>query len=341
MILLELAREAGIEPKWVASTQGGEYHSACPKCGGKDRFFIQPNRSMPKCTGYYHCRQCDSHGDTIQFGIDFLGYSFKAAVERLGIDLPHSYRPYALLRTEKTFKPLEVKALSDSWKEKALIFVNWAHQHLMQQPEILTNLERRGIPFNAVVRYKIGWCPMNFTRDAHEWGIDGGNGIWLPKGIVIPTFDVDHVVRLKIRRVDYRDGDDMPKYVAVAGSMNGLGIIGNKNNKTMMVVESELDAYALHHAVGDLACVVAVGSSMKNPDNVTDYYAQKAQHLLICHDNDDAGLKMRDKWKQLYPHSKGCPTPIGKDIGEAVAMGLNIRAWVLELLSDKSEKKPL
>ena len=51
MTLLELTRQAGLNPKWVASTAGDEYHSACPSCGGTDRFYIQPNKQMAKCLG--------------------------------------------------------------------------------------------------------------------------------------------------------------------------------------------------------------------------------------------------------------------------------------------------
>lgn len=36
MDLLTLVRTKGINPKRVAGTHGGEYHSACPSCGGKD-----------------------------------------------------------------------------------------------------------------------------------------------------------------------------------------------------------------------------------------------------------------------------------------------------------------
>ncbi|MES2344647.1 MAG: primase-helicase zinc-binding domain-containing protein [Chlamydiota bacterium] len=67
MSLLHFAQELGISPKRIASTCGGEYHSPCPKCGGKDRFIIW------KETGRYWCRQCDLKGDSIQFCRDFFG----------------------------------------------------------------------------------------------------------------------------------------------------------------------------------------------------------------------------------------------------------------------------
>ena len=112
--------------------------------------------------------------------------------------------------------------------------------------------------------------------------------------------------------------------------MNGLSLIGSTQHKIMVVVESELDAYALHHAAHDVACVVAVGSNIKNPDYVTDYHAKKAASLLICHDNDDAGKSMLVKWKNLYKHAKSYSTPMGKDVGEAVQKGLDIRQWLLQ-----------
>ncbi len=46
MNLLDLASLAGLNPKKVASTKGGEYHSACPSCGGRDRFILQPEKVM-------------------------------------------------------------------------------------------------------------------------------------------------------------------------------------------------------------------------------------------------------------------------------------------------------
>ena len=114
--------------------------------------------------------------------------------------------------------------------------------------------------------------------------------------------------------------------------MSGFKIIGDRKLPIMIVVESELDSLALHHAVGDLACIVAVGGNDKNLDSVTAACAREKRKILICHDNDEdnKGLKMFEKWQSIYPHAKTCPTPIGKDIGEAFQQGLDIRKWILE-----------
>jgi len=97
----------------------------------------------------------------------------------------------------------------------------------------------------------------------------------------------------------------------------------------MLVIESEFDALAVYHAAGDFVIAVAVGSSTKNPDNVTDFLAkQKDITLLVCPDNDEGGAKLLAKWQKLYSHAKPYPVPVEKDIGEAIKKGFDIRTWL-------------
>lgn len=81
MILLDMARERGLSPKFAARTDGDEYHSACPNCGGTDRFVLHPNKPTNGCIGRYSCpRGCGINGNTINFGRNFLGLSFEEAL---------------------------------------------------------------------------------------------------------------------------------------------------------------------------------------------------------------------------------------------------------------------
>ncbi len=330
MVLIELVKRIGIVAKWVATTQGGEYHSSCPECGGKDRFVIQPNKQQKNCIGYYFCRQCDARGDSIQFCIEFLGYSFKEAAEYVGAKLLD--QKSAIFITKKNESPImTLNKPSNGWMQQAWGIVQEAHEIMLSQEDILQVLNKRGLPIEAIKKYKIGGLTENKSLYGSDWGLK--KDIWLPAGIVIPTIEQeDQVIRLKIRRRDWKINDELPKYVAISESMNGLNIIGNKKHPVMVVVESELDAYALHHSVGDFAVIVAVGGCTKKPDPVTDHLARNKTVLLICHDNDDAGNSMFDKWKQLYSHAQRYPTIIGKDIGEAIEQGLDLRAWIIEKL---------
>ena len=55
--------------------RGREFHSACPQCGGEDRFVIWP---PPRSRGW--CRQCAWGPDAIEFWRWFDGSSFADAV---------------------------------------------------------------------------------------------------------------------------------------------------------------------------------------------------------------------------------------------------------------------
>lgn len=326
MILLELVQQVGLTARHVASTHGGEYASSCPNCGGKDRFRIWPSVDAKNCKGRYWCRQCTIEGDSIQFARDFLGLSFNEAVQAANATItqnncyvfPQPKTPRAILQ-----KP-PIK-----WLEQAYSHVENAHSYLLKQSKILDSLALRGIPIDAVIKYKIGWLPQDRFYKRESWGLTAGNLLCLPAGIVIPSSELNgDIVRIKIRRDKWKEGAFYPKYIAVSGSMNGFMIVGNCMHKVMVVVESELDAYAIHFAAGDFVFVVAVGGNSKNPDNVTDRSAKQIKNLIICHDNDEAGKKMFNKWQQLYPHAKPYSTPIGKDIGEAIRAGLDIREWL-------------
>lgn len=339
MNLVNLAEEAGLRPKRVASTQGGEYHSSCPACAGNDRFIIQPNKQMSKCMGYYFCRKCGINGDSIQFCLDFLGYeSFREAAEHAGAvlsDMPERNTiPKYQLQTSSVVAP------AAQWSKRAKDLVVEAHENLLCKHDVLDYLQKRGFSLDAVKLYQLGWLADDKNELGTLWGLSEKESIWISSGLVIPSKEFSGtIVRIKVRRLNWHPEDQLPKYVAISGSMTGLAIMGNKKGRAMIVVESELDAYAIHYVAGDLVTIVAVGGCIKNPDPVTDALAKRHGRLLICHDNDDAGRIMLAKWQQLYPHARPYPTPYGKDIGEACAQGFNVRDFILSALPDDCLKQ--
>jgi DNA primase len=331
MNLLMMVEQKGLQYKRVASTHGGEYHSSCPECGGRDRFIIQPNRPMKNCLGYYSCRKCRIYGDSIKFATVFFGMSFKEAQEYIGATINYENTREMRSSIKKRIVSSKIVSPSRIWKDRAIHFVERAHQPILSQPQALDWLNRRGISIETIKNRKIGWNNQEMFLDKGEWGImaddDKNTKLWLPQGIVIPTLDKDgSVQKIKVRRVK---NDSYGKYIIISGSSNGLSIIGDRSLKTMIIVESELDAYALHQEISDLALVIAIGSNIKNPDNIVNFYAQNCD-VIVCPDNDDGGNAMQRKWKELYPNSMIYPTPFGKDIGEAIEQGLKIRPWILQ-----------
>ncbi len=71
---------------------------------------------------------------------------------------------------------------------------------------------------------------------------------------------------------------------------------------------------------------MAIGNNTKNPDNASDYLIKNYDQLLICHDNDAGGKVMLERLKTRYKHAKALPTPFG----EAIAMGLDVRQWIVK-----------
>lgn len=335
MTILELAHQTGINPKWAANTGGGEYHSSCPVCGGTDRFYIQPYRQMGKCLGSYCCRQCGINGDAIQFAREFLNYSFQEAVQAVNAIMPErvTLPPFSISYRSR---PATLQKPPIEWIERATEFVAQAHENILLKKDILEYLATRGLPLEATLRYKFGWSDKNEFLSRNNWGLNeqlsndsNQRPLWIPKGLVIPIIESNRkVIRLKIRRFDWKHGDKLPKYVAISGSMNGLSLIGSSKHKIMVVVESELDAYAIDYVAHDFVCTIAVGSNIKNPDNLIDRLAGNVKHLLICYDQDDAGRKMFDKWLKFYPHARACLVPYGKDVGEYITLGGNIRTLI-------------
>jgi hypothetical protein len=171
MTLLELAQYAGIQPKLVACTGGGEYHSSCPDCGGRDRFYIQPNRQMNKCLGFYCCRQCGTSGDSIQFARQFLKYTFQEAAHAVNAPITE-YNRFSALQKSYNAQTVVLKSPPELWIKNATAFIEEAHKRLLTMPNILGVLSSRGLPLDAVHQYKFGWSHKNEYLKRRRWGLD-------------------------------------------------------------------------------------------------------------------------------------------------------------------------
>ena len=326
-MLLELAQEIGLDPKRKASTHGGEYCSPCPKCGGDDRFILWPHKENSKVEGSYWCRICGINGDTIQFCRDFLSLDYTSALERCGVEGSPSHFPTKRFNIpEKDFRA------NNKWKAAMGDLVDMAKVSIEKSPDTIDILAKRGIPKAAIAVYGIGFLSNNTTFDRKDLGLpnaqDGKATLWIPKGITIPTFDNGKLIRLKVRRSDWKPNDTLPKYWEISGGLKGLNLIGDKSRETIIVVESELDAYAVHWSLQGKVLVIAVGSNTKHPDSLTHALVKNSSKLIILHDNDEAGEVMLNKWTGLYPKAIGASVSIGKDIGEAFERGYDVKSWL-------------
>ncbi|MBP7074563.1 MAG: hypothetical protein KBA81_04170 [Rhabdochlamydiaceae bacterium] len=317
MDLLTFAQNDGLNPKRVASTNGGEYHSPCPGCGGHDRFIIWDKKDR------YYCRKCQKSGDLIQYLRDFHALSFNEACRLLQRQPKKRilYYPYV----KPVLFPV-VKLPQEQWRIKAAQFIDNCHLELMKTPSALNLFHARGFTLGTIERFRLGWNSENLWLNYSDWGLSDFDNkkLWLPRGLVIPTFQSGFPIKLKVRRADH----EQPKYIEVSGSMQAPWVYGNISQKPIMVLESELDAILIQQFAGDLCCSMALGGSTKRPDIHSHQLLSSASTILFTCDVDQAGAIAYRWWEKTYPRIKLWVPPISKSPGDAHLQGIDLRKWI-------------
>src|SRR5262249_22007301 len=131
-------------------------------------------------------------------------------------------------RTIRTpiFSPERVSLPPEIWQKKARESILESQFDLLNNPSGLKLLYDRGFSIETIKSFSLGWNPENKFLSLPDWGLPQAikeNGqekkLWLPKGILIPTVNEIVVSNLKIRRSCWKEGDKLPKYVEISGSM--------------------------------------------------------------------------------------------------------------------------
>jgi DNA primase len=326
--------------KKVSSHKGGEYHGACPGCGGNDRFHVWPEQNDGQ--GSFWCRSCGKGGDLIQFLMDFCGKNFPEAAQIAGKELAEEDQYRAPKppkdKTAAGWTPVDaadLDARTGLWKEHAARLVGWAHNQLMKNPEMMAWLIARGIDKDAMTEFKLG---LNTGKDGKDlwrpresWGLPTflkENGqkkrLWIPRGLVIPYIIDNEIIRIRIRRF----GNEEPRYFVLPGGASQVMVLGT-DKKAHVVIESELDTIMVFMKVRDLGVgAIGLGSSHTKPDAETDEILKKDLCILNALDFDRAGATAYNWWKERYARCERWPVASGKDPGEAYQAGVDIREWI-------------
>lgn len=348
--------------------QGGAWNGPCPLCGGEpgksDRFMVWPDRAESlgetcashNITGIWSCRQCGASGDTIAYLMKIDGLDFKAALAELGIEGGRAeYRrrraPAEPRRTAaQVWTPREWPEPSEQWSTYAAKLLAEAEACIEKQPAALNWLAARGITEEAVRAYRIGYLPAESARYPGRYrarsalgltpriGDDGRkrSKIFIPRGIVIPTFAPDgHIINLRIRRHKGDLSERSPKYLELEGSCKAPLLLRSSRPGPLaayFVTEAELDAMLIHAATGGVVGALAVRTNRGKPDAVAHALLRDAVRVCIALDYDEPGADGVDFWERTYPTSLRWPTPEGKDPGDAYRLGVDIREWAAAAL---------
>lgn len=311
------------------------------------------------------CKSCGQRGDLITIYTSINGLSkddgFREFKKKYGKDT--SYRAYvperrgAALEARKKVKNYFEKNEDPGyiapplWKDRAWSFVLHSWERLMNNQKALDELARRWkITEATVTQNMVGINDVDKYPPFPSWGLPSQvrNGkekkVWLPKGLVIPLLAGEDICKIKIRRPDPSTSwGEKLRYLEVRGGENYryhiYGAVGAPvKGKCLIVVvtEAERDALLIYQdcpTLYDHSLVsIAGGGAAKRPrDEVTLALVRRADVILVALDNDDPGrFNAVNFWEKEFGYAKYWPTPVqyGKDVGEAVAKGLDIREWL-------------
>lgn len=164
------------------------------------------------------------------------------------------------------------------------VTIKQSHQSLFSTPHGIELFLKRGFSVKMMKEYQVGWNPHNLWISRELWGLESieGKKLWIPKGLVLPTFDLDtgEPIKLKIRRDDWESNIELPKYIEICGGMQTPSRFGIVKNKPIMIVESEFDAMLVQKFAGDLVGCMALGGASKRPDAQAHRILSTQQELL-------------------------------------------------------------
>lgn len=263
-----------------------------------------------------------------------MNMSYSEACNKVGKP-PQRIHSSTIYPKKELFSPKKADTPPDLWLKAASSFACNSHQSLLNNLTGLRSLQERGFSLSSLETFLLGWNPEEKTVSMQSWGLakeikeDGKERkIWLPKGIVIPSFSNGTLIKLKVRRAHWSPESTLPKYIEIVGNMKCPSFYGNINSNVIILVEAELDAMLIQQYASDICCCLAIGGAGKKPDLDSHMILQKASVILFALDFDAAGNKAFHFWKDTYPHLRAWPIPFSKSPGDALKLGVNLRKWV-------------
>ena len=335
---------------------GSRYAGQCPKCGGSE----QTDRFVLFADGGFKCFSCDFKGDRIKWLREMEGMSCKEAHDHEGMGCSPSCPHYASCRTgqpvarrprsvavshagsAKKVPTIQEKTPAQVWQDWADALMGKAKALLAHQPNQVAWLEQRGIPAWAIDRFGLGWMGHDMRVKRQDLGLPDDAGkeqLWIPGGLVIPTFDADgRIHRLRVRRTPESRARFLPerKYEWIRGSGNAPLCLGPRAGcRGVVVVEAELDALACAAAHQEVA-VIALGTVAGGLTSWQHELCRMAPVILVCLDADSgrdgnmgAGPKSVQRWRDTFRQARFWPVPQGKDPGDYAKDHQGcLRSWI-------------
>ncbi len=280
--------------KQDATTNGGEWKTACPVCGGKNRFNVWPNH--PDGSRAW-CRQCGKSFDGLDLYELINNTNTKTAIQEL------QNNPVIVARPEPC-RSNENQIDLDTWNKTAALLCEEWHWDLWKPDNsaALQWLIDRGLNEQGIVENNIGFNDHDHYMDGAAWGMNDKNKVFIPKGITIPN--TGHYVNIR-RSVPAKAKD---KYWKIAGSRGFIFTAGQSYDHTIgYLFESELDAILASQSEFDAAYFSLPAQQTLKPE--FSHCFDRIDTLIICMDNDDPGRAAAEKHLQIAGTIASDPLP--------------------------------
>lgn len=322
-----------------------EWAGPCPMCGGTDRFVVWLGEGRGRA-GRYMCRGCDTTGDALDLAMRLQRWDFRRAADFFGVETKDRDRrrrdsssagPAAAEIPEIVDLPPE--GPSETWRLRAEQVLDAATENIRHR-DSLAFLDGRRLTLETARRFGIGWTPEDRWEDPALWDLPPTlsdrtgrpRQVWIPAGAVWPLRDVGgNIVGVKIRRSAYRPEDEMPKHIAIRGSRRPPQVIGEVATLPTVIVESELDGFLVAQECSDIASCVALAGVGGKPKLSEPLVAglSMSPKILVALDADAPGAAASRWWLRHFKRTAvRWPSAIGKDVGEMVQGGIDVRDWI-------------
>jgi hypothetical protein len=273
---------------------GGELEGPCPKCGGKDRFIVDPH-------GWF-CRQCKpfdkDHGwyGPVDFVMWMHGFGFLEAVAYLtGAQMTTP----TITRTQATVTTPAVEPQPQDWRDKAGREADAAHLRLMAGEE--------GEAHRAYLTQR-GLLPATWAA----FGVGAGEGWYTltnhpEPAIVMPWRRGGQVVALRYRFIDpplVQKPDELVfnKMLSKSGSrfggllFGGQALLGaGERQRTLVICEGEMNAMSIWQVGHDAGVdVLSIGSESSTITDPMIQYAAQYRHRIVWMDKQEQAKRVGD-----------------------------------------------
>ncbi len=303
-----LAEARGVKLK----KHGSDLIGLCPFHDDREpSLVVTPEKNLWHCLG-----ACQAGGTVIDWVMKAEGLSFRHAVEVLRKDHlslaaePPKGRPPKIGTARKL--PV-VGAQSRDNDELLREVVDYYHQALLESPEALEYLEKRGLDSDeAIAHFRLGFANRTLgyrlpAKNRHSGADLRGRlvevGVYRESGhehlngsLVIPVFDAEgRVVEMYGRKITPRLRKGTPLHLYLPGPHRGVwNLSGIEGARELILCESLIDALTFWCA-GFRNVTTAYGVEGFTEELREALVTQGVQRVLIAYDRDDAGDRAAEK----------------------------------------------